>query len=69
MIVWLKHDNLFSSEKSKKYFSEVEKYRKNNNHSWKITFIEISWENSQRAWHDYFLWEEWINKINEVFKK
>ena len=68
IILWLKEDNLFSSEKSKKYFSEVEKHREKLNHEWKTTFIEISWKNSKIAWHDYFLWEEWIKEINKKLK-
>ena len=65
IILWIKEDNLFSSEKSKKYFSEVKEHREKWNHKWKTIFTEISWENSKIAWHDYFLWEEWIKVINK----
>ena len=69
IIIWLKDDTLFEEENLKNYFEEVKNLREKNNHSWKTIFESISWENSEKAAHDYFLWEEWWQIISDKIKQ
>jgi hypothetical protein len=53
-----------------KYFEKVKQLREKRWDSWK-TKIEIlkSWPCTIQAWHDAFLWEKPIEKINKLIQK
>jgi len=63
IVLWIENDNLFSSKKIKKYFNNVKNKRTELKHTWVTHFIELSWEDTKKAWHDYFLWKSWIKEI------
>jgi len=70
IIIWIEDDNLFETKPMQEYFNEVKKLREQRWDNWK-TAIEILKHGpcTSQAWHDAFLWEEPVKKINELIKK
>jgi homoserine acetyltransferase len=70
IIISIEDDNLFETGPMQEYFKNVEKIRKKRWDNW-FTKIEIlpSWPCTKQAWHDAFLWEKPIEKINKLILK
>ena len=67
IIISIEDDNLFETKSMQEYFNKVKLLRKDRWDSWK-TKIEIlkSWPCTIQAWHDSFLWQKPIEKINKL---
>ncbi len=70
IIISIEDDNLFESTAMQEYFTEIKKLREKRWDSW-FTKIEIlpSWPCTIQAWHDAFLWEKPVKKINKLIMK
>jgi len=70
IIISIEDDNLFETKSMQEYFLKVKQLREQRWDSWK-TKIEVlkSGPCTIQAWHDAFLWERPINKINKLILK
>ncbi len=70
IIISIEDDNLFETKSMQEYFNKVKQLREKRWDDWK-TKIEVlkSWPCTIQAWHDAFLWEKPIEKINKLILK
>jgi homoserine acetyltransferase len=67
ILINTKDDTLFDSIEMWKYFLKVQQLREQKRHIWKTIIHTIhSNKTTKQAGHDYFLWPQWAQKINDI---